>query len=301
MPPPNPLVLFNNHFAMHRRNYPMATRLAIAADVGYDGFEFHPTEPTDDTAWSEMESAYRASGLRLAGMYVVAKGINDDEADQLDAEIARVNAIIDRLAVIDPRAFLNLTLMSNPAGRSTPDYRDAGSARAETRHWERTATMLRAVDAHLARRGLSGNLYNHIWFMIDTPEAEIRALAESEAKVIRPGLATFHAHFHLGVPDLPDCLAPVDWRRLGYLALLNGWPKPAEPFRTRPLDDGNIDIAAWLGCAWSHGYTGPIVSQAYDLGGDPYLTAQRSLAYIREVHARFTRNPALNPCPASSA
>ena len=29
---------------------------------------------------------------------------------------------------------------------------------------------------------------------------------------------------------------------LGYFAVLNGWPKPAEPFRTRPLDDGNIDI-----------------------------------------------------------
>ena len=36
---PNQLILFNNHFAMHRRHYPFRTRLAIAADIGYDGYE----------------------------------------------------------------------------------------------------------------------------------------------------------------------------------------------------------------------------------------------------------------------
>ena len=91
-------------------------------------------------------------------------------------------------------------------------------------------------------------------------------------------------------------MAQPGMERLGYFAVLNGWPKPAEPFRTRPLDDGNIDIATALGLIWQHGYTGPIVSQAYDLGGDPYETARRSRDYLREIHARFLRNPELNPC-----
>ncbi len=295
MPVPNELILFNNHFVMHRRHYPMHTRLAIAADTGYDGYEFHPMEPTDDKSWDESTAAFRASGLKRAGMYVVSKGINDDEYDKFDAEVGRAKAMIDRLAAIDPKAFVNFTIMSNPAGRSTPDYRDAGSARAETRHWERTARMMKEVDDHLALRGLSGNLYNHVWFMIDTPAAELRAIKESGAKVIRPGIAMFHAHFHLGVPDLHEVMAQPGMERLGYLALLNGWPKPAEPFRTRPLDDGNIDIAAVLGLVWSKGYTGPIISQAYDLGGDAYLTAKRSIDYVREIHDRYQRNPALNP------
>lgn len=299
MPLPNELILFNNHFVMHRRHYPMRTRLAIAADTGHDGFEFHPTEPEDDKAWDEMAAAFRASGLQRAGMYVVAKGINDDEAAIFDAQVDRVRRIIDRLAAIDPHAFLNFTVMSNPGGASTPDYRDAGSAKAEPRHWERTARMLREIDAHLAARGLSANLYNHVWFMIDTPTAELRALRESGAKVIRPGLAMFHAHFHLGVPDLHEVMAQPGMDNLGYFAVLNGWPKPAEPFRTRPLDDGNIDLAAALGLLWSRGYTGPIVSQAYDLGGDAWLTAKRAADYIRDLHARFQRNPALNPWHAS--
>lgn len=292
---PNELILFNNHFVMHRRHYPVRTRLAIAADTGYDGYEFHPVEPGDDKTWGEMTAGFKASGLKRAGMYVVSKGINDDEADKFDAEVTRAKQMIDRLAAIDPHAFVNYTILSNPAGKSTPDYREAGSAKAEARHWERTARMLREVDAHLALRGLSGNLYNHVWFMIDTPAAELRALKESGAKVIKPGIALFHAFFHLGVPDLHEVLAQPGMENLGYFAVLNGWPKPAEPFRTRPLDDGNIDIAAALGLIWSRGYKGPIVSQAYDLGGDAWLTAKRSIDYIREVYDRYQRNPALNP------
>ena len=292
---PNPLLLFNNHFTGHRRAYPQRTRLAIAADLGFDGYEFHPIEPGDDKTWSEAEAAFRASGLREAGMYVVAKGCNDDEAAQLDAETDRVLRIIDRLAALCPRAYLNLTIFSNPAGQSTPDYRESGSAKATPAHWSRAASMLRAVDARLAARGLTGNLYNHVWFLIDTPAAELRALRDADAKVLRPGIAMFHAHFHLGVPDFAEVMAAPGMENLGYFAVLNGWPKPADPFRTRPLDDGHIDFAAALGLLWSRGYRGPIVSQGYDLGGDPYESARRARDYLRDLHARFERNPALNP------
>jgi sugar phosphate isomerase/epimerase len=273
----------------------MRTRLAIAADLGFDGYEFHPIEPDDDKTWDEASAAFKASGLKHAGMYLVAKGANDDEAGAIDASIERTRRVIERLHSIDPTAFLNYTVMSNPAGQSTPDYSESGSAKAEARHWERTARLVRAADDHLAAKGMSGNLYNHVWFMIDTPAAGVRAIRESDAKVIRPGVAIFHSHFHQGVPDFPELMNQPGMDRLGYFAVLNGWPKPAEPFRTRPLDDGNIDIAAALGLLWKRGYTGPIVSQAYDLGGDPYETARRSRDYIREVHARFVRNPALNP------
>jgi sugar phosphate isomerase/epimerase len=291
----NPLYLFNNHFAGHRRNYPFRTRLAIAADLGFDGYELHPIEPEDDKSWDEAAAAFKASGIKHAGMYLVAKGANDDEVAKIDASIERTRRVIERLHAIDPTAFLNYTIQSNPAGASSPDYRDSGSAKAEARHWERTARLVKAADDELAARGMSGNIYNHVWFMLDTPAAGVRAIREAGAKVIRPGIALFHSHFHLGVPDFPELMAQPGMERLGYLALLNGWPKPAEPFRTRPLHDGNIDVAGALGLLWSRGYTGPIVSQAYDLGGDPYETARRARDYIREVHARFLRNPALNP------
>ncbi len=295
MPLKNKLILFNNHFSGHRRSYPYRTRLAIAADLGYDGYEFHPIEPDDEKGWSEAAAAFRASGLKHAGMYIVAKGATDIEYPTIDTDMARTRKMIDRLAAIDPKAFVNFTVFSNPAGASTPDYRESGSAKAEPRHWERTARIIGEVDAQLARLGMSGNLYNHVWFMVDTPAAQVRLIRESGARVIRPGIALFHAFFHPGVPDFAEVMRQPGMEKLGYFAVLNGWPKPAEPFRTRPLDDGNIDIAAALGLLWARGYEGPIVSQGYDLGGDAYLTAKRSIDYIREVHARYERNPALNP------
>ena len=90
-------------------------------------------------------------------------------------------------------------------------------------------------------------------------------------------------------------MAQPGMEALGYYAVLSGWREPATPFRSRPIDDGNIDIAANLGLLWQQGYTGPIVSQAYDLGGDAYLTAKRSYDYLSSIHERFQRNPALNP------
>ena len=56
-------------------------------------------------------------------------------------------------------------------------------------------------------------------------------------------------------------------------------------------DGPGVAGCAALGLVWARGYTGPIVSQAYDLGGDAYLTAKRSIDYIREVHDRYQRNP----------
>lgn len=293
MPPSNPFILFNNHFSGHRRRYPYRTRLAIACDLGYDGYEFHPIDPEDKVTWDEAEAALSRSGLRHTGMYVVVKGAADDEENARGPEIERMKRIIEKLAGWKPRPYLNLTISSNPS-RGSAKFHESGSARAEARHWERAARIVREADAALLAHGMQGNLYNHVWFLVDTPQAMVRILRDAEAKAIRPGIACFHSHFHEGVPDPHEMLALPGMERLGYLALLNALPMPA-PFRTVPIDEGQIDIAGLLALVWRRGYAGPIVLQAYDLGGDPYVTARRSIQYVREIGERFQRNPALNP------
>lgn len=296
---PNPLILFDNHFTGHRRHYPYQTRLAIAADLGYDGYEFRPIEPDDDATWEEAARALRESGMRYSGMYVVVKGAADDEVEQLEAELVRLRQIVERLAMLTPKPYLNLTIRSNPNPRSAK-FHESGSTYAEPRHWERAARVVREADGMLAAHGMQGNLYNHVWFLSDTPQAELRLIAESRAKVIRPGIACFHSHFHEGVPDPHEWLSLPGMERLGYVALLNALPKP-EPFRTVPIDQGNIDIAGLLALLWQHGYVKPLILQAYDLGGDSYATAQRSIDYIRDIWERFRRNPALNPVEGGPA
>ena len=290
---PNPLVLFNNHFDMHRRHYSFATKFAMAEDLGYDGFEFRQMEPDEDSAWEEAGAAVAATSLTHFGMYVVSEGITDDETSIVVQELTRVAGMIDRLAAIAPGSFLNYTISSCPPGSSS-EFHESGSVNAEPRHWERAASIVREVDRMLADRGMQGNLYNHVWFMVDTPQAELRVIEDAGATTIRPGIASFHTHFHEGAPDTHDLFDLPGMDRLGYLALLNAVPVP-KPFRMVPIDAGVIDIAALLAHAWKRGYDGPIVTQAYDIGGDPYVTARRSIGYVREVWDRLQRNPALNP------
>lgn len=50
-----------------------------------------------------------------------------------------------------------------------------------------------------------------------------------------------------------------------------------------------------LAVLWKHEYSGPLVMQAYEIGGDPYRSADRSITYVRAIAERFRRNPLLNP------
>lgn len=146
----------------------------------------------------------------------------------------------------------------------------------------------------LIERAMHGNHYNHVWFMIDTPQAELRVIAGANARAIQPGVARFHAHFHTGVPDPASMLDRPGMGCLAYIALLNVVPKP-EPFGTVQIDEGNINIAGWAAHLWQRGCSGPLIMQAYHLGGDPYLIANRSINYLQAIWERFQWNPALNP------
>jgi len=290
MPVPNLLILTENHFFRHRRRYPVATRFAIAADLGYDGYELTDADPKDDSTWSQVRHALDRTGMRQIGMYVVVRAM---PGFHLDTEIARVADCVERLSGLGRPAFLLLTMTVAPWSATTP-FHESGSAVATSLHWQQASEVLRAVDGMLAEARMPGYLYNHAGFLIDTPGVEERLLTQVQPRHIAPGLSSFHAYFHKEVPDPPEILASPVMARLGYVALHSGFPKP-EPYRTALLDEGQIDIAGWLGLLWERGYRGPLALQAYDLGGDPYVSAERQMTYVRSVWDRFGRDPRLNP------
>ena len=108
---PNPLILTENHFFRHRRHYPIATRFAIAADLGYDGYELTDADPKDDGTWSQVQQAFDRTGMREIGMYVVIRAM---PGVHLDAEIARAADCIERLSGLGGSAFLLLTITVAP-------------------------------------------------------------------------------------------------------------------------------------------------------------------------------------------
>jgi sugar phosphate isomerase/epimerase len=295
---PNPLVLFDNHFIGHRRAYPLETQLATAVDLGYDGFELHAYNAADEHSWRGARRVVAQSGITLAGAYLTVRGVADVDAELLEESIEDAVGVVEQLARFEPPGYLGLALRM--PFEWTDTYERSGSAAADERHWERAGRIVGAVDAALAGHRVRGHLYNHVWFMVDTPAAELEVLARCGATTITPGLASFHTHFHPDVPILADVLDQRGMERLGYVALLNALPEPA-PFRTVPLDEGQVDVAGWLGELWARGYEGPIALQAYDLGGDAYETARRAIAYARAIRARFERRPELNPARSTRA
>jgi sugar phosphate isomerase/epimerase len=287
---PNPLILTENHFFRHRRRYPIATRFAIAADLGYDGYELTDADPKDDTTWSQIQAELDRTGMGLIGMYVVVRAMPGAD---IDAELERVGECITRLSGLGRNAFLVLTMTVAPWSASKP-FHESGSAEATALHWQQADRVIRAVDGMLAAKRMPGYLYNHVGFLIDTPSVAERLLAQVQPRNLAPGLSSFHAYFHEAVADPAEILSSPTMRGLGYVALHSGFPKP-EPYRTAFLDEGQIDIAGLLGLLWERGYKGPLALQAYDLGGDPYVSAERQMRYVRSVRERFRRNPRLNP------
>lgn len=290
MATPNSLILTENHFFRHRRHYPIATRFAIAAELGYDGYELTDADPKDDTTWAQVRRELDRTGLQQIGMYVVVRALPGAD---VDAELARVADCIDRLSELDRHAFLLFTMTVAPWS-PTKIFHESGSVEATPLQWQQAAYVIRAVDERLDEKHMPGYLYNHVGFLIDTPRIEERLLNQVRPRNITPGLSSFHAYFHAQVADPAEILSSPEMGRLGYVALHSGYPKP-EPYRTAFLDDGQIDNAGLLGLLWERGYRGPIALQAYDLGGDPYLSAERQIRYVCSVWERFQRNPRLNP------
>ncbi len=291
---PNPLILTENHFFRHRRHYSIATRFAIAADLGYDGYELTDVDPKDDATWSQVRDQLDRTGMQRIGMYVVVRAM---AGFSVDTELARVAECINRLSSFGRDAFMVLAMTVAPWAPTKP-FHELGSAEATPAQWQQATRVIRSVDEMLAAKSMRGYLYNHCGFLIDTPEVEARLLTQGEARHIALGLSSFHAYFHAAVPDPTELLSSPVMDRLGYVALHNGFPKP-EPYRTALLDEGQIDIAGLLGLLWERSYEGPLVLQAYDLGGDPYVSAERPMRYVRSIWERFRRNPRLNPAHPS--
>src|SRR5262245_36302018 len=106
----NPLVLFDNHFIGHRRRYSLETQLAIAADLGFDGYEEHALEPADEAGWGEARAGADRHRFELFGAYLTLRGVADEEAAAVDGELERLDGVVEQLARFEPPGYLNLAL-----------------------------------------------------------------------------------------------------------------------------------------------------------------------------------------------
>lgn len=260
-------------FYSHTGAYPLETRCAMLADLGY--------QSTNLTLWSEpawadlpaLHEVARRHGLGVASIYLTI----DLALPAGHPEIARSLDAID--AAGDTPVELTFRFSGDEFARSDAAGDDAA---------------VRFLDAALERAQRQGGqirLYPHFSFWMERVDDAVR-LCE---RVGHPLLGIAFAAFHVYALEGSRFTAALD-RAAPYLrgANTNGSRRLAGqyfPVTIEPVGDGDFDNFAFLGALRSRGYRGDLGIQAYGVGGDPYAAFRRSLAAVRDIEQRLDAHP----------
>ena len=116
----------------------------------------------------------------------------------------------------------------------------------------------------------------------------------AKAQHIGPAFCSHHWYGNKASDELDEVLAYPLMKRLNYVVLTNGIFSDAG-FQAVRFDEGQIDMAWLLAKLYAFGYKGPISSQGWAIGGDPYVACKRFVETIQSLRKRFQTQPELNP------
>jgi len=253
--------------------YPLATRCAILADLGY--------QATNLTLWSEpawadlpgLKSSAEYYGLDVAAIYLTV-----DLAAPLDApETQRALRAIEQAGSTP----VEVTLRFSDERHERSSAEGDGTARR----------FLDGAIAEAQRVGGELRLYPHYAFWMERVDDVIRQLGYYESPTLGMTFPAFHVYALEG-DSFFDALRRarpfVRGVNTNGSRRLSGQYFPAT---IEPVGDGDFDNFAFLGELRSWGYDGTLGVQAYGIGGDPYVAFGRSLAAIRDIEMRLTAHP----------
>jgi sugar phosphate isomerase/epimerase len=192
-----------------------------------------------------------------------------------------------------PIEYISLSL-SGSDELAGPTIHESGSARAEERHWDRAYKIIQAFDRACKKAGIRGALYPHTHWICDTPQSQQKILDGAEAETIGPAFCSHHWYANRSSAELDEVLKMPMMQRLNYVVLTNG-RFSGNRFPAVPFDQGEIDMAWLLAKIVKFGYKGPISSQGWGIGGDPYLVSKSFVDGIRALKYRYKNEPALWP------
>ncbi|MCB0629917.1 MAG: TIM barrel protein [Saprospiraceae bacterium] len=289
--PNNPLVLFDNFHVGNRRTYSWKAKFAAARAAGFDGFELVTVAPGSD-AWNEVMDLMPAAGFDVWGMHWTTQAVIDNNAGRLDEDIAIIEELVAACAKT-PIEYISLSLSGNAELRG-PTIQESGSARAEDRHWERAYKIISAFDRACASHQIRGALYPHTHWICDTPQSQAKILEGAKATHIGPAFCSHHWYANRNSVELDEALALPMMKHLNYVVLTNGRFN-GNNFPAVRFDQGEIDMAWLLAKIYTFGYTGPISTQGWGIGGDPFMTSKNFVDTIKALRERFKTQPQLWP------
>lgn len=289
--PDNPLVLFDNFHVGSRRGYSWTAKFAAARAAGFDGFELVSVAPGSD-AWEEAMDLMPSAGFSVWGMHWTTQAVIDNNAGRIDEEIAKIEELVAACAKT-PIEYISLSLSGNAELRG-PTIHESGSAKAEDRHWARAYKIIAAFDKACAAHEIRGALYPHTHWICDTPQSQAKILEGAGANHIGPAFCSHHWYANRNSVELDEALQLPMMERLNYVVLTNGRFE-GNNFPAVRFDQGEIDIAWLLAKIYEFGYRGPISTQGWGIGGDPFLTARSFVDTIQALRERFKTQPDLWP------
>lgn len=295
--PDNPLVIFDNFHTGNRRSYSYKAKFAAAQSAGFDGFEFAGADPSKDS-WKKAMDLVPTTNFKLWGFHWTTQAVIDEHADKIEAEIEKIIENVELLTKSEINPYFTLSL-SGRGELSGPTIQERGSAKAEDRHWERAYKIIAAFDKVCADNNAKGSLYPHIDWLCDTPQSQVKILEGAKANTLGPAFCSHHWYANLASAELDEVLTFPIMKKLNYVVLTNVVLKPsfwaASGMQAVRFDEGEIDMAWVLAKLMQFGYQGPISSQGWMIGGDPYISCKRFVDTVNLLKKRFREQPELNP------
>jgi len=290
--PNNPLVIFDNFHSSSRGSYSWKAKFMAAKHAGFDGFEFVIIDPRSDK-WKEAMDAFSKTDFKTWGFHWSVRSVVDDKASELEADIEKIIENVELLSGMTRKPYFTLSL-SGTSELKGPTIKERGSAKAEERHWQRAYKIISAFDKACHDNGVVGSLYPHIDWICDTPQSAFKILEGAKAQTVGPAFCAHHWHANAASDKLDVVLKNDYMRRLSYVVLTNGIFTPSKMTTVR-FDEGQMDMAWMLAKLYEFGYQGPISTQGYGIGGDPYTASKQFVDSVRSLRKRFIEYPELNP------
>ena len=287
----NPLVIFDNFHAGSRRYYSYPAKFASARKAGFDGFELVAVDPSSDQ-WQKVVEQMPSAGFKVWGLHWTTKACIDRFAADIEKDIEKLHELSEACSGT-PIEYITLSLSGNDELRGETIH-ESGSARAEDRHWQRAYKIIRGFDEACRKNKIRGSLYPHTHWICDTPQSQQKILDGAGANWIGPAFCSHHWYANKASVELDEALALPMMQRLNYVVLTNGRYR-GNGFPAVRFDLGEIDMAWVLAKIIETGYAGPISSQGWGIGGDPFIVAKTFVEEVRALRRRFQTDPDLWP------
>ena len=284
--------MFDNFHAGNRRSYSWKAKFAAAQAAGIDGFEFAVVDPKSDR-WKEAMDLVPTTNFKVWGFHWTTRAVIDRNADKIDAEIEKIVENVEICGAHPLKPYFTLSLSGNDELRG-PTVQESGSAVAEDRHWKRAYKIISAFDKACADNQVQGSLYPHIHWICDTPQSQEKILSGANAKAIGPAFCSHHWYGNRNSIEMDAALELDVMKKLNYVVLTNGRFRK-DGFQAVRFDEGEIDMAWVLARLYKFGYEGPISSQGWAMGGDPYVSIKRFVDSVAALRHRFKTQPELWP------